>query len=397
MIIKADKTKLYGIKIKIYPSESQKQKFNRFFDLYRFCYNWAINEEEENYKDWLANKKDKKFISLYDLYSGFSKFRSKTNWLKELPLHTAKESIKDAYYAYIDFFKGRANHPKFKSKKVAKKKFQVRNENNAFYFKGTKVKIPGLPIGDLVECKNHPIPIGDNINYYNITISSNGYEYWLSVNTEVDKSYLANHEKSNEIIGIDVGFRKFATLSNGKVYYSPNTRYLEKRIRRQRSRLSKMRNRRYKESIRTKTKFDKISMTKNEEKLRRKYIKTIDRLKNINYSFVHQTSAEIANLYPQKIVMEDLRIESLKRNHFMATQVATNPSLYQLRFQLAYKCKDRGIEFKLADVFFPSTQICSNCGKRHKVYKEEIYICPYCGFTIDRDLNAALNLSHYNG
>lgn len=386
--IKANSEKLRGFKIKIYPTEDQKIFLNKQIELSRWVYNWALEEENKEFE------KTGKYIALKDLIERFDLVYAAESWLNE---NIAKRSceivLNHVDHAYKSFFKGFTKHPKFKSKKYSKKSFEVRNESNAFYFKGTKVRISGLPFGDMIECKNNPIPKGidDDVLYYRITITFDGYCYWLSLNTEVDKSYLKNHKPTNyenDIIGIDVGIRKTAVLSNGKEYTLPHRKLkiLNNRCRKLKSRIAKMSNAR--------TKHNMDIPSKNEEKLRFKEYQTRNRIYNIKHSFAHEMTTEIANMYPKKIVMEDLSIKTLKKmKHF----AKSNPGiLYDIRVMMKYKCEDRGIEFELADKSFPSSQICSQCGYRKtNIGSKKIFICDCCGLRIDRDLNAAINLSRY--
>lgn len=402
-----------GTKIEIFPTESQKEFMQRHISIFRWVYNWTISIQKERYleyKKFLEENPDiedtaeerRKFHTFYgiiDLMKKFSEMRSteRYEWLKGIETHSAKEAMRNALSAFENFFNKKSRFPRFKSKKTSKKSFQFRNDPNAFYFKDNYVRIPGMPIGDKVLCKKHNIPVVDGIRYYRCTITFDGYRYWLSVNTEVDKSYLSVHEPTiyeNESIGIDVGARKMAQLSTGETFYLPDTKKLERRKRQQQRRLSKMRSKRVAKSIQAKTKLEDIPFTKNEEKLQYSYYKTRQRIKNIKNYNCHQVSNAIVNMYPKRIVMEDLQIKNLMKTKYGA-KVFFGNKLFDLRKQIQYKCKDRGIEFVLASKTFPSTKTCSRCGEKHKVGSEEIFVCPYCGFTIDRDLNAAINLSRY--
>ena len=376
--------KLKGYKIEIYPTDSQKEYINRQIELCRWVYNWALDIENEAYEN------DNTFLNYFKLAEKFDLVYSNTDWLNSgIPKRTAEIVLRHVDYAYRSFFNGKNRHPKYKSKKYSKKSFEVRNDLNAFYFKGTKVKIPGLPYGEMVECRHHNIPIGDNIRYYRCVISFDGYRYWLSVNTERDVSDLKQHDITgyeNKIIGIDLGIRKFAVLSNGTEYKLPTRKLnvLIKRNNRQHRRLSKMVNARTKQNTKP---------TKNEEKLRYKEYLTRCKIYNIKHSFVHEVTTEIANMYPKKIVMEDLKINTLKKmKHFSKINTGI---LYDARIYMEYKCKDRGIEFELADCCFPSSQICNVCGARLSKSSAETIHCSHCGSIFDRDLNAAINLSRY--
>lgn len=333
-----------------------------------------------------------------DLYSLLKEERQKYDWLKEISSHTAKEAIRNALNAFNKFFKKVCRYPKFKSKKTTKKSFQVRNEPNAFYFDGEYLRISGLPFGDKILCKNHNIPTGEGIRYYKCTITFDGYNYWLSLNIERDMSYLKEENNStkyaDESIGIDIGFRKMAQLSTGEVYYHPDIHILEKRKRQQQRRLAKMRNKRIKAAMQAKTKLENIPISNNEKKLQYKYYLTRTRINNIHHSNYHKVTTEIANMYPKRIVLEDLQLKNLRSKKNKRSGMGNSP-LHLFREFLTYKCRDRGIELVFADKFFPSTKLCSNCGSKYNIGSEKIYKCPTCGFKIDRDMNAAINLSRY--
>ena len=395
----ADLSKLKGFKIKLYPTEEQKEFLNRQIALFRWVYNWTIDEEKLAYTQFKETGEGPRFINLIALMSKFSALQKSEeySWLKGINTHTAKEAMRNALHAFDCFFAKKSRFPKYKSKKKSNKYFQVRNESNAFYFDGEYVRISGLPFGDKILCKNHPIPKGESVRYYRCTIKFDGYNYWLSLNTEVDRDYLKEHsptEYSDTSIGIDVGYRTMAQLSTGQSYYHPNIYVLEKRKRRQQKRLAKMRNNRVNKAKQARTKLDNVPLTANEEKLQYQYYKTRTRIKNIKNYYSNKVSKEIANMFPKRIVMENLRVKNLIRQKHIA-RLSREISLYRLRTQIEYKCKDRGIEFVLADSHYPSTKLCSRCGSKYNPGNSKIYKCPSCGLIIDRDLNAAINLSRY--
>ena len=389
-----------GYKIKIYPTEEQKVFLNRQIELFRYVYNWALGKEEEQYTLYKNGLVKKSFLEVLDLYTLFRDERKEKPWLCEIPTHTAKEAIRNMIRGYKKFFKKASGRPKFKTKKNAKKSFQVRNEPNAFYFDGEYLRISGLKFGDKILCKNHNIP-KEGVRYYRCTITFDGFNYWLSLNVERDDSRLIEQRDDvddtyqDESIGIDIGFRKLAQLSTGQTYYHPDIHVLERRKRLQQSRLAKMRNRRIKAALKAKTKLEEIPISKNEEKLQYQYYKTRSRINNIHYSNYHKITTEIANLYPKRIVLEDINWRNLRRRKNGARSNIKWTPIHLFKEFLTYKCKDRGIEVVLADKFFPSTKKCSNCGNKYNIGSSETYKCPICGFIIDRDLNAAINLSRY--
>ena len=356
-------------------------------NLFRYVYNWGLETSQKYYIEHGT------YIGKSELLRQLSEYRNTTSWMKDIPLHSARLALDHLDFAYKKFFKGEARFPRFKSKKVTKMKVHYRNESYAFNFDETSVRIPGFSRNERILCKSHNIPKSES-GYYSCTVTFDGLNYWLSVNSERNIDY-SNYEHSNESLGIDVGFRKFAQLSNGTVYTAPKIiKTLDKRIRKQQSRLSKMKKRRLDIAKQVITKLEEIPCTKNEAKLKDQNLKLRIRRANIMNSFIHQTSTEIVNTFPKRIVMEDIKIMQMIKQRLNNRDSIMHSMWYKFREYVSYKAKARNIEFVLADPHFPSSQICSNCGSIKKTgYK--FYICPVCGLKMDRDLNAAINLSRY--
>lgn len=377
---------MYDIyKIEIFPDEEQQQFIKKTIGLFRYVYNWGIIQCREDYKNGIPN------ISKSRLNKKLSEARNSSDLLSQIELHTARCALLRLYNAYMRFFRHQGGYPNFKTKKHSAQSFQVRNDSNAFYFRGNYVKIPGLK--RKVYCANHNIPQSDK--YYAPTVMFDGYRYWLRVSIlrediEIDTELI----NADESIGIDLGFRKTLQLSTGQSYKYPNLHRLERRKRILQRNLDKRRVARIRESKRTKTKYEDLPISKSEEKIRYQFYKVQQRLNNIRSSFEHEVTTEIANMYPKRIVVEDLNITSILELKAMRTRYMNDGiSFRRILERLKYKCERRGIEFVRAPRYFPSSQICSCCGKRHKVGSNEVFICPHCGYTIDRDLNAAINLS----
>lgn len=388
--ILANPDNIRRFEVKLYPTEQQKVFLDRQIDLFRHVYNWALGKQIE------SRDKGEGFIKEGDMKKMFISYRAENEWLQELPMNTGREAIANVFNAYKLFFDKRSRFPKFKSRKKAKKSFTVRNDWFAFYFRDDYVKISGLPKKEKILCKSHHIP-KEGVRYYKPTIYFDGYDYWLSVAVEVDRDYLLDHEKSDEVIGIDLGIKTTAQLSNGIKYNLPDLHVLEKRRRRLKGKLDKAAHRRATRSRQAKNKLEGESFyTKNELKIKEKFFKTSRRMTNIRHSFVHKMTTEIANMYPKKIVMEDLNVQGMLKDPVVG-RLHVGSQFYFIRTQMKYKCRERGIEFVLAHRQFPSSQLCSCCGNKQKIKAARVYRCPVCGLEIDRDLNAAINLSNYTG
>lgn len=120
------------------------------------------------------------------------------------------------------------------------------------------------------------------------------------------------------------------------------------------------------------------------------------KLTNIRNNYIHQITTEIVKTKPSKIVLEDLNVSGMMKNKYRAKSVA-DAKWYEFRRQILYKAELYGIEVVLANRFYPSSKTCSCCGnyKKDLKLKDRTYICNECGLTVDRDINAAINLANY--
>ena len=385
---KANKDYLRGFKIKLYPTEEQKLILNKQISLFRFVYNWALEVEHSNY-----HNNGSHFLRHREMYDKLKEFRNTpgNEWLKELPLNSARHAVISLINAFLCFFERNCKYPRFKSRKHSNKYFIVRGER--VRFKGDYVHIEGFKRGDYILIKKPPIPRYDNMKKYNCVIKFDGIDYWLSFTTELYDPMEFN-EPTTEGIGIDLGLRKLAQLSNGKSYKLPDTEKLQRRKKRQQRKVSKDIRRRLEEAKQTRTKFEDVQPSKSMIKRAQKYRKICTKITNINRTFIHGMTSEIVSTNPEFIVVETLNVVGMLKNKYLAKNISA-ASFGTISYQLKYKAKRKGIPFVKAPIDFASTKICSNCGNRYDVKRSEVYKCPVCGLTIDRDLNAAINLRNY--
>lgn len=392
---KANTEHFVGFRIKLYPTEAQKVILNRNIELYRYVYNWSISTIDTIYKE------TGKFTRYIELSNIFSKYRNEIEWLKQFPLNSARIAIRSAIKAFIYFFGKRNKFPVFKTKKRSKMIFGVRGERVYIYNDGY-VSIEGMGPNNRILYKNSNLP--KDIQYpprlYNVWILYDKDNYWLSFQLEYNRFHELDIPKS-EAIGIDVGLRKLAVLSNGKEYVSPNTKRLQNRLDRLRAKALKKYSKIRKIASQTKTKFEDMPKSNKLLKLEKNIRKTKKRISNIQRSFIHQITKEIVETNPQTVVVETISPLAMvhvtnadgrmvvKKN--LAREVYRQ-SLSTFMHCLEYKSKERGIDFIKAPKDFPSSQMCSSCGHLMKINNKKIYKCPNCGLIIDRDLNAAINL-----
>ena len=380
MKCKANKDLLKGKKIKLYPTEEQAKKLDRYIQLYNYVYNWTLELEYRNYEQ------GNKFIRFIDACKLFGKFREATEWLKELPLTTSRQAIQDAINSFINFFSGNTDRPKFKSKRKSKKSFRSRAERLGV--KGSGIRLEGFARKDLIEAKNHNLD--ENMRYYNPTVTFDGDSYWLSVTYERIPRKIENEQQ--DPIGIDVGIRNLITTSDNVVYRLPNVDKLTKRQKRQQRRVGRDYRKLLAESERTRTKYEDLPKSKNMLKRQAAVRKTIRKISNIYRNYIHNATREIVNRNPSAIVIEDISVNEMIAETPYLKKSKPQMRFYEIHRQLRYKAEEAGIPVIVADKFYPSTKRCNCCGNIKEITTQKTYVCHVCGYRNDRDLNAAYNL-----
>ena len=345
----------------------------------RFAYNWTLNQQQKNYE--AGNK----FLSDNDLRKQLTQLKkTEFPWLYQYSNNIAKQAVKDACEAYKKFFKKLADKPKFKSRKWSKP---------AFYHDNIKLKVTEKhkkkeKIGKVKLTEFGRIP--PNSKYSNPRISYDGLNWYISVGIEMGDMTI--NKPVAEPIGIDVGIKDLAVISTGKVYKNINKTKSVKKANKRLKRLQRQASRQYDKNYKNKIK----GKGKNLLKLENKINKTYKRLTNIRNNHIHQTTMELVKTKPEYIVIEDLNVSGMMKNRHLSKAIAEQ-KLYEFSRQLEYKCLWYGVELIIADRFYPSSKTCCKCGNIKKDLKlsDRIYKCSECSNTIDRDLQAAINLKNY--
>ena len=216
------------------------------------------------------------------------------------------------------------------------------------------------------------------------TISIKADRYYVSVLVEIPNVKITNN--SNDGIGVDLGLKNLAIVSNGKTYKNINKsiriKKLEKQLRREQRCLS----RKYENLKKGK------STQRNIQKQKLKVQKLYHRITNIRTDYINKVIAEIVKTKPSYITIENLNISGMIKNRHLSKTVASQ-KFYEFRTKLKAKCDENGIELRVVDRWYPSSKICHCCGaiKKNLKLSDRIYRCD-CGYVEDRDLNAALNL-----
>lgn len=297
--------------------------------------------------------------------------------------------------------KGIGGLPRFLKRDLTKPSFYVNYES----LKKTDDGFRGEKIGCVQTA--HPLPDlpEGQAHYSNPRVSYDGKHWYLSVGIEVPEE---KAELTSTVLGIDLGIKVLAYLSDGTFYENINksqwVRKLERRLLREQRRLSRKEQANidhYEDVIGKDGKTHRkpvykrpLQECRNYQKQKRIVASVHKKLKDLRTDYVHKVTRDIIDTLPKAIVMEDLKVANMMKNHTLAKAVSEQ-MWSEFRRQIEYKARMKGIEVVFADLFFPSSKTCSNCGNinRDLQLKDRIYVCPVCGHVIDRDLNASLNLA----
>lgn len=353
---------LKAYKFRLYPNKEQEIYFSKCFGSVRFIYNKMLNDKIEYYK------KNNKIINTTP-----AQYKKEFPWLKEVDSLALANAQMNLDKAYKNFFRDKSvGFPKFKSKKNNYYSYTTNNQNGTIYIIDSKyIKLPKLKT--LVRIKQHrQIPIDGKIKSTTISKNPSG-KYYISILVEQEIKELPKNEF---VVGVDLGLTDFAITSDGIKYSNP--RYLRKllnKLAKEQRKLSKKKN-----------------GSKNRNKQKMKVAKLHEKIANQRKDFLHKLSFELIN-ENQVICLEDLQVKEIQQNKYLAQSVS-DVSWYEFRRQLEYKAKWYGRTISFVDKWYPSSQICSNCG--NNTGKKELSIrefdCPYCGKHHDRDINASINI-----
>ncbi len=377
------------IRVMLLPNNKQKTKLFQYADTARFAYNWALDKEQENYKN------GGKFISDGDLRKEFTQLKKteEYGWLNHVSNNVTKQAIKDACDAYKRFFKGLAKFPKFKSRKHITPSFY--QDNVKIQFTDTHVKVEGFAeqkkkkkqkLNWIKLAEHNRIPT--SCKYINPRIKNDGLNWYITVGIEYgDCTTLP----SNEGIGIDLGIKDLAICSDEHKYQNVNKTQRAKKLEKRKRRLQRSISRKYEKNKKGESYCKTCNIIKSEKEL----LKLNHRLTDISQNYLHQTTSEIIKREPSFMCMEDLNVSGMMKNKHLSKAVQQQ-CFGEFRRQIEYKAKWNNIPIIIADRFFPSSKLCSCCGAVKKDLKlsDRIYRCE-CGNVIDRDYQAAINLKRY--
>ena len=374
---------LKSFKTEINPTEEQKARIRRTIGTCRYVYNFYLGHNKalhDNGEKFMTGKD----FSLW-LNNEYIPNNPDKTWIREVYSKAVKKSIEDGCTAFTRFFKHQSDFPKFKKKgKSDVKMYFVRNNPKDCQCERHRLKIPTLGWVRIKE-KGYIPTTKDGYMIKSGTVSVKAGRFYVSVLVEIPDVNIDN--SSNEGIGIDLGLKDFAIISNGKTYRNINKSAGLKKLEKQLIREQRSLSRKY-ENL----KKGESTQRANIQKQKLKVQKLHHKMDNIRTDYINKTIAEIVKTKPSYITIEDLNVKGMMKNRCLSKAVASQ-KFYEFRTRLKAKCDENGIELRVADRFYPSSKTCHHCGSVRKNLKlsDRIYRCE-CGYVADRDLNAALNL-----
>ena len=389
---------LKAFKTEIAPTEGQKTKIIRSIGVARFLYNQYIAYNLRLYKMYqrgMLDEKQKRFVTAndFDKYVNH-KLKKELPWIAQCGSKARKKALVNAEQAFRRFFSGTSGFPNFKKKANQDVKLYFpKNNNGDWTIWRHKLMIPTLKQVRLKEFGY--LPVGAKVT--NGTVSYVAGRFYVSVVVDIDekskynKDLEASYHTVTDGVGIDLGVKDLAIVSDGKAFKNINkgskVKRLEKRLRREQRRLSR------KYEFRKKKGGITATASANIDKQKLKVQKIHHRIDTIREDYENKVLHEIVKQKPRFITMEDLNVKGMMKNKHLAKAVAAQ-RFNLILTKLKRKAQIIGIEFRTVDRFYPSSKTCHTCGHTNKglKLKDRVYICPKCGYTEDRDFNAALNL-----
>lgn len=363
---------------KIRPTDSQMEFLSKCFGCCRFIYNYALAEKIDAYS------KEKRSLSFFDLCNDIKRLRQvpEYEWLNEVPAMSLRYAVRNLHNAYVQFFNKKTGFPKYKSRKHSKASVTFAPNSTRFDFQKSKMRIPKLGWVRISGGRNFD-PSSVKINYTTVSRDACG-DYWCSVSIDDGRPNKPKAKvRKGTSVGIDFGIADFAVLSDGTKIQ--NRKFFEA----ERLRISKMQR-----CLSRKRSGNSVELESNRyANYKNKIARLHRRIENRRTDFLQKLSTVLVNRY-DTICIEDLNVKGMTGNHNVAAAIES-ASWSRFIGMLQYKSEWYGINLLKVGRFYPSSQICSECGYRNSDTKSlsiREWTCPRCGTRHDRDVNAAINI-----
>ena len=379
---------LKSFKTEIKPTEEQQIKIHKTIGTCRFIYNFYIAHNKE------LHDNGEKFMSSNEfrvwLNNDYLPQHPEYSWIKEAYSKAITQSVNNGQTAFTKFFNHESAFPNFKKKgKSDVKMYFVKNNPKDCRCERHRINIPSLGWVRLKE-KGYIPTTKDGYVIKSGSVSMKAGRYYVSV--LIDISDTEKPQLNDFGLGIDLGVKEFAVISNGTVKKNINKSARLKKLEKQLKREQRCLSRKYEDLKKRNNKMKGEATRQNIQKQVLKVQKLHHKIDNIRTDYINKCVNEIVKTKPSYITIEDLNVKGMMKNKHLSKAVASQ-KFYEFRTKLEAKCKELGIELRIVDRWYPSSKLCHECGciKRDLKLSDREYICE-CGYHADRDYNASLNL-----
>ena len=361
--------KIYTYRYRLYPTKEQIVYLSKLFGCCRFVYNYFLNEKRTQYKETKSsdsyNIQQSKLTQLRKI--------DEYGFLNETPLQVLQGSLRNMHTSFDRLYKHKGGYPNYKSKRD-KQAFKI-SQPKTFYIKDNKLHIPKLKSG--IKCVVSKELVGEPC-FATVTKSKSG-KYYVSITVKQDNYISYSH--TNKSVGLDLGIKDLVITSDGVKYprHKQQIKQLKRKLKHIQRHLSR-----------------KVHGSKRYEKQVIKCSRIYEKITNVKVDYIHKITTELVKQY-DIIKVEDLNIKGMIRNHKLA-EVINECNWGEFIRILQYKCDWNNKQLVKVDRFYPSSQLCSNCGYRNTKVKNlniRHWKCECCGGEHDRDTNAAINILNY--